>query len=55
MWSPVIAAEPIAVGSRLELLLDDFLVDSMRGDVHLELHHPIRREIVFKTDRPLRT
>ena len=24
----------------------------MRGDVRLELHHPIRREIVFRTDAP---
>lgn len=52
MWTPVMAAEPVAIGSRLELLVDDYLVDSMRGDVRLELHHPIRREIVFKTDAP---
>jgi hypothetical protein len=51
-WAPAAAAEPIDIGSRLELLVDDFLVDSMRGDVRLELHHPIRREIVFKTDAP---
>ena len=49
---PASAAEPIDIGSRLELLVDDFLVDAMRGDVRLELHHPIPHEIVFKTDAP---
>ncbi len=46
------AAEPINIGARRELFVDDFLVETMRGDIHLELHHPTRREIVFKTDAP---
>ncbi len=46
------AAEPIDIGSRLELLVDDFLIDSMEGGARLELHHPVRREIVMKTDAP---
>ena len=52
MCTPTVPAEPIDIGSRLELLVDDFLIDSMNGDVRLELRHPIRREIVFKTDAP---
>ena len=52
MCVPAAATEPIDIGSRLELLVDDYLIDSMRGDVRLELHHPMRREIVFKTDAP---
>ena len=52
MSSPAAPAEPIDIGSRLELLVDDFLIDSMNDGVRLELHHPIRREIVFKTDAP---
>lgn len=51
-WLPTVPAEPIDVGSRLELFVDDFLIDSMDKDIRLELHHPIRREIVFKTDAP---
>lgn len=46
------AAEPMDIGTRRELLVDDYLVDVMRGDVRLELHHPVRQEIVFKTDAP---
>ncbi len=50
--APGSAAEPIDIGSRRELLVDDYLIDAMRGDVRLELHHPVRREIVFRTDAP---
>ena len=46
------AAEPINIGARRELFVDDFLVETMHGDIHLELHHPTRREIVFRTDAP---
>ena len=38
--------------ARRELLVDDLLVDAMRGAVRLELHHPTPHEIVFKTDAP---
>ena len=40
------------VGSRLELFVDDSLFSSMTGRASLQLHHPVRREIVFKTDAP---
>jgi hypothetical protein len=46
------AAEPIDIGSRLELFVDDFLIESMAGTAHLELHHPIPREIVIVHDAP---
>jgi len=46
------AAEPIDIGSRRELFVDEFLIETMRGDVRLALHHPVRREIVFQTDAP---
>jgi hypothetical protein len=45
-------AEPVNIGSRLELLVDDFLVESFSGAAHLQLHRPERREIVFRTDAP---
>jgi len=47
-----LTAQPIDIGSRRELFVDDYLIDSMGGAVRLQLHRPIRREIVFKTDAP---
>jgi hypothetical protein len=52
MASSLLAQEPIHIGSRLELMVDDFLVESMVGGARLELHRPERREIVFRTDAP---
>ena len=40
------------IGGRLELLVDHYLIESMMGDVHLQLHRPERKEIVFRTDAP---
>lgn len=45
-------AAPIDIGSRLELMVDDDLIDSTRGQFRLQIHQPVRREIVFKTDAP---
>ena len=44
-------AEPIDVGTRLEPLLDDFLIDTMDG-VSLRLHQPIPREVAIVFDKP---
>mgnify|MGYP002623200308 FL=1 len=46
------AAEPIAIGSRLELFADDFLIDKMTGDVVQRLHEPVPKEVVLVTDKP---
>ncbi|MDP6557019.1 MAG: hypothetical protein QGG71_20285 [Pirellulaceae bacterium] len=43
------AAEPVDIGSRRELLVDQYLIDRLDG-VRLALHRPVRREIVFRTD-----
>ena len=40
------------IGGRLELLVDDYLIESMTGEVRLQLHRPERKEIVFRTDAP---
>lgn len=48
-WS---AGEPVDVGSRLEPLVDDFLLQGLSGGAQLQLHRPERREIVFTTDAP---
>jgi len=42
--------QPADIGSRLELFVDDFLVDSIGGGASLQLHRPERRQIVFETD-----
>lgn len=49
---PVAPRKPIALGSRLELLLDDALIAAFAGGARLQLHPPQRREIVFNTDAP---
>lgn len=44
-------ANPIALGSRLELFLDDHLIERITG-ADLRLHPPERREVVLVTDKP---
>jgi len=39
--------EPYNIGSRLELFVDDFLIDSLNG-AERRLHHPVPRELVWK-------
>ena len=34
---------PVPIGSRLELPVDDALVESMTGQLRLEMHRPERR------------
>lgn len=41
---------PLALGSRLELFVDDYLIQSLDGGARQVLHSPQRREIVFRTD-----
>jgi len=42
---------PLNIGSRLELFVDDYLLDAMDG-VTRKLHSPVRREVVMTFDRP---
>ncbi len=42
----------IQIGSRRELLIDDFLVDRFGGRAGLRVHHPERREIALNHDQP---
>ena len=44
--------EPIDIGSRLELLVDDHLVDRMSGRAELRLHPPTPREVALVGDNP---
>ena len=45
-------AEPIDIGSRRELFVDDFLIDTLSGKVSLQLHKPQIREVAMKYDKP---
>ncbi|MCD4726260.1 MAG: hypothetical protein K8R46_01250 [Pirellulales bacterium] len=45
------AVEPVDVGSRLEPIVDDYLVERLDGAT-LRLHPPTPREIALKFDRP---
>lgn len=45
------SAEPLDIGSRWELFVDEYLVAQKSG-VALKLHDPIKKEIVLATDQP---
>lgn len=45
------SAEPINIGSRLELFVDDFLIEHM-DRVELQLQHPVEKESVLRLDAP---
>ena len=51
VW-PAAAVEPIQLGSRLELMVDDYLIDEMKDGAELRLHHPEPREVVMVHDAP---
>lgn len=46
------ATEPIDIGSRLEMFVDDYLVDRFEGDATLHLHKPLGKEAVLMNDQP---
>lgn len=52
MTYPLQAADPIQIGTRLELFVDDFLIEEMNGDVSQHLHSPEPKEVVLVTDAP---
>jgi hypothetical protein len=43
---------PLPIGSRLELFVEDTLIERLAGAARLQLHQPVRREVVFRTDAP---
>ena len=46
------AQEPIDIGSRLELFVDDYLIDTLSGEAQMILHHPTPREVAIVHDEP---
>lgn len=53
LFLPILAhaADPLDLGSRWELFVDEHLVAEKSG-VALKLHEPVKREIVLTTDQP---
>jgi len=52
MLQELFAVEPIDIGSRLELFVDDFVIERMSDGAELRLHRPAQREVVFTCDKP---
>lgn len=48
--SPIHAAEPIDIGSRLELFVDDYLIAEKKGEIALVMLRPEPKEVVLVTD-----
>ena len=46
------AAGAVDIGSRLELMVDEYLIERMRGGAALLLHRPAQREVALITDQP---
>ena len=46
------AADPIDIGSRRELFVDQALIDRLEGRGELMLHHPLPREVALTFEKP---
>ena len=46
------AGEPIEIGSRLELLVDGYWIESLSGGAEQRLHHPVAREVALVVNEP---
>lgn len=46
------AEKPIEIGSRLELMVDDHLIDKLTGGARFQLHHPTPQEVAIVHDQP---
>ena len=44
--------DAIPIGSRLELMVDDALVERLSPEARLTLHHPVPQEVVLTFDQP---
>lgn len=51
LFSYTYASEPVDIGSRLELMVDDYLIEGLSGDAELMLHHPIPQEVAITMDK----
>jgi hypothetical protein len=46
------AREPVDIGSRRELFVDESLIEKLSGGAKLELHHPVPCEVAMTYDKP---
>jgi len=46
------AGEPVTIGNRRELFVDDFLVERLVGRAVLQMKHPVPAEVVLETSEP---
>ena len=51
-FASTVAEEIIPIGSRLEPLVDQALIQSLSGSAELKLHHPQPREVAIRFDQP---
>ena len=53
VWaSSLIAADPIVIGDRRELFVDDYLIERLGGEAKQVLQIPEPREVVLTCDQP---
>lgn len=46
------AVSAVDIGNRLELFVDNYLIEKLSGQAALKLHRPTPQEVVFTCDRP---
>ncbi len=51
-FAPEAWSESIDIGSRLELFVDDHIIDRLTGEARLRLHRPTPHEIALTFDKP---
>jgi len=49
---PASADEPIDIGSRRELMIDDYLIETISDSLQLQMHEPVRQNVALVTDAP---
>lgn len=52
LWGLAQAQDPVNIGDRRELFLDNLMVDRLEGGAQRVFHHPVPREVVITFDRP---
>ena len=52
LWGMAQAQDPVNIGDRRELFLDNLMVDGLEGGAQRVFHHPVPREVVITFDQP---
>ena len=47
-----VAADPVPIGARRELFVDQVLIERLGGRAELKLHHPLPREVAITFEKP---